>query len=65
MTCSDLQLSDTSLTDSGAYGLDCSLDAIEQLREIASGILVLLLLLQHEPGQGHAVGVKRSIGHFF
>lgn len=60
-----LQLSNTSLSDSRRHSLDSRLDAVEELREISSGILVLLLLLQDEPGQGHAVRVEGGVRHFF
>lgn len=60
-----VQFSDSGLTDSRADGLDGSLDAVEQLRQVACGLFVFLLLLQHKTRKRHAVGVKgRSLlGH--
>ena len=39
------------------------LDTGEQLREVSSGRWVASLLCQDEPGQGHAIGVDRLVGH--
>lgn len=62
--CVYLQLSDSCLAHRRADRFDGRLETIEKLREIAGGILVLLLLLQDEPSERHAVRIESSLGHF-
>lgn len=62
--CVYLQLSDSCLAHRRTDRFDGRLETIEKLREIAGGILVLLLLLQDEPSERHAVRIESSLGHF-
>ena len=51
---------DSSPPDGGRGGLNGGLDADDQVGQVSVGGGELVLLLQDEPGQGHAVCVQGS-----